>query len=535
VDGDGWGECTGDCDETDPAIHPGAEEVCNGVDDDCDGVIPADELDSDGDGHSVCSGADCDDDDPEVYLGRPELCDGADNNCNGEVDEGLDVDGDGFTPCEGDCDEAEPDINPSVPEYCDGIDNDCDVDVDEGFDNDADGWTACAGDCEDYVASVNPDQPEICDAWDTDCDGVLPADEADADGDGVALCAADCDDEDALRTPGAPELCDGIDNDCDLSVPVDEVDDDSDGFMVCAGDCDDDDAGLWPGATEQCDGLDNDCDGVVPLDEVDQDGDGWRICDGDCGDLNPDAYPGAPEVIDGADNNCDGFFDNYPPVAIAVSDADAGPVYICSDITLDGSGSWSPDPDGAIVGWEWTVQGRPAGSLVTAADIGDVNAELTAIVTDVLGWYALDLTVTDDIGATATDTVVFEAEYPPGNVEPVADAGNNLLLADESVCYTDPYGGYICPNCPDLTVALDGSASSDADGDTLSYTWTLISGAGSITDPAAETTSATLTGATTTYGVTTTHVYSLLLTVEDCPANTDTAVMTVTYECAGVL
>jgi hypothetical protein len=75
------------------------------------------ELDADGDGFTVCEG-DCDDDDNTVYPGAPELCDGEDNDCDGAVPAGeTDTDGDGYRVCEGDCNDS--DARVSVPGQAD--------------------------------------------------------------------------------------------------------------------------------------------------------------------------------------------------------------------------------------------------------------------------------------------------------------------------------------------------------------------------------------------------------------------------------
>jgi hypothetical protein len=142
----GYVENDDDCDDTDPAVYPGATEVCNGVDDDCDGDV--DEgltFDDDGDGYTSidsCEGSadDCDDADPAVNPGATETCNGIDDDCDTEIDEGLtfDDDGDGYTStdsCEGstdDCDDTDPAVNPGATEACNGIDDDCDGSIDEG-------------------------------------------------------------------------------------------------------------------------------------------------------------------------------------------------------------------------------------------------------------------------------------------------------------------------------------------------------------------------------------------------------------------
>ncbi len=262
-DGDGYRPWQGDCDDTNAAVHPGASELCNGLDDDCDGYSNYDALqegDSDGDGHPTCD--DCDDDAPANFPGNPEICDGLDNNCDGVVDEGMqtlwypDGDGDGYgapgdtvLACVGppgtaatqnDCDDDNADVHPGRPEDCDGLDNDCDGGVDEGVllatwpDADGDGfgtaldvvWACEAApgrslhqtDCNDVLPQVFPGAPEICDRLDDDCDGVLPLIEQDLDVDGMTPCEGDCDDATASTAADAPELCNDIDDDCDGQV-----------------------------------------------------------------------------------------------------------------------------------------------------------------------------------------------------------------------------------------------------------------------------------------------------------------------------
>lgn len=156
ADQDGYTTADGDCDDGDASSYPGASEICDGRDNDCDGDTPVDEADADGDGFRVCED-DCDDAVSTIYPGAPEICDDADSDCDGVSADREDRDGDGFDICGGDCDDDEAASWPGNTEVCDEVDNDCSGGVDD-IDEDADGHTIChpAGDCDDNDHEVFP-------------------------------------------------------------------------------------------------------------------------------------------------------------------------------------------------------------------------------------------------------------------------------------------------------------------------------------------------------------------------------------------
>ena len=227
VDGDGDGfACDLDCDDNALGINPDAIEFCfDDLDNNCDGQVDAQDdecscdspTDLDADGFRCL---DCNDGNPLVNPGSQEVCaDGIDNDCNPLTPDIFDSDGDGFN-CVLDCGPTDPNVNPNGIERCDdGVDNDCDgaVDGDDAdcacADGDSDGY-ACL-DCNDSNPNMNPGLQEVCnDGLDNDCNPATP-DIFDVDQDG-ADCTVDCDDNNPITFPGGGENCADLrDNDCD--------------------------------------------------------------------------------------------------------------------------------------------------------------------------------------------------------------------------------------------------------------------------------------------------------------------------------
>ena len=356
ADGDGVTTCDGDCDDTNANVNPDADEVCNDIDDDCNGTV----------------------DGPLSVDAATWYQDGdGDGFGNLAVDQRECVQPTGYVSNSTDCDDAVAEVNPNATEVCNDIDDDCSgeadgldaVDIITWFeDTDADGYgdstvsqQACDQpegfvlddtDCDDQIAEINPGLPEVCDDNDVDenCNGVAEEEGAlgaeiylvDADldgygefgnfvvacqtGEGIVELDGDCNDADDSVYPGAPEDCDDRrDTNCDGFSGADDLD--GDGFAACD-ECDDGSAARYPGADEICDGLDNDCDQEVDNEAidavvfyVDADGDGFgdteiRACGlpdnaaeqgGDCDDDNRLVFPGAFDVAnDGIDQDCDG-------------------------------------------------------------------------------------------------------------------------------------------------------------------------------------------------------------------------------------
>ena len=530
-------------------------------------------VDNDNDGYPQSE--DCNDSDGTVNPGATEVCDGIDNDCDDSVDEDVqstfykDGDGDGFgdpattdeacekppgfVPNGNDCDDANAESYPGNTEVCDGIDNDCDTEIDEDVttryyaDSDLDsygdpasyvdacsqpsGYVADNTDCDDTSAQAFPDNLEVCDEIDNDCDGsvdegVTSTYYADTDGDtygdetsiqeacslptGYSTIAGDCDDTSPTTHPGADEYCNGVDDNCDGTADEDTAvdastwyaDSDTDGYgdsatskhqcyqptgyVADATDCDDASADVNPGATEYCNGIDDDCDGTTDENDAadaadwyaDSDHDGYGNASTSAHQCSqPSGYVADATDCDdthatvypGAPEYCDGLDNDCDGDVDEDGDVVDGTTYY-ADSDIDGLG----DPDTTI-----DACSAPSGYADNAYDCDDVDASEPVVVDKSSGSSGGAGTLADPFDAiqdgidTASECVIVYAGTYRENIDLSGVDLDVWGVEGEDYTFIDP-NDTPCSSAaptgcaPAVTVAGGGGASPTLHGFTIS-------------------------------------------------------------------
>ena len=531
-DGDGYPE-SGDCNDTDATVHPGATEQCNGLDDDCDGVVDNGVLltfwtDSDGDGHgdagspvdacaepqgAVDSADDCEDGDADVHPGAAERCNGIDDDCNAVVDDGVltvwyadvDEDGhgdadapvedcdppDGFVAGSDDCDDGDPTSFPGATEVCDEADNNCDGTVDEGVtttyyaDQDGDGWgvldttrEACSvpegyaespGDCDDDEDAVHPAATEICNTVDDDCDGDIDDDDAGVDLSTGGVWYADTDGDGYGALAGLVQAC---------VQPADTVVDHTD--------CDDGVMAVNPGATEVCNGVDDDCDLLtddadsgVDLTTAtvyydDDDGDGY----GDVGDATLQCDAPSGTVTDATD--CDDDAPAVHPGATEIcdgidDDCDGDIDDADAGVDLSTGSVWYADTDGDGYGAAATSTAAcdaPVDTVLDATDCDDGDTAVHPGATEVCNGIDDDCDADIDDDDSSVDLSTGTTWYADGDADGLGDPDVSVLACDAPTAHVGNDDD--CDDTDATDTDGDGDqdcADDDIDGDGLRNGW----------------------------------------------------------------
>ncbi len=570
-----------DCDDNDESVNPNQSEVAyNGVDDDCDASTLDDDLDGDGypttaPEDAEVSGLDCDDENPDINPNAEEVCDGIDNDCDTQTDEGVtatyfaDVDGDTFgdesdseelcsaegnytTTDSNDCDDDDAAVNPAATETCNEIDDDCDDIEDDGLaentyyaDADSDGfgdedattetcaatapsgYTSDATDCDDSNAAINTDGYDVCeDGVDQDCSGaddtcVVTATDADGDGDDdVAFGGGDCDDTNAAISSRATELCDAVDNNCDGTVDEDSAadastwyeDSDSDGYgnsssttAACSQptgytsdntDCDDTTSSVSPAASETAyNGTDDDCDATTPDDDLD--GDSYNLAD-DCDDedaaVSPSGYDVCEDGVDqdcsGADETCvvtatDADGDGHDAIADGGDDCDdtvaavnPAATEVCDGVDNDCNGDTDDDDSGVADQSTWyrDADSDSYGSASSPQAACDQPSGYVADNTDFndssAAAYPGATEICDEIdndGDSSTDEGVTTTYYADSDGDSYGDASDSAALCAATATYSTTDA----TDCNDSSASVNpgatetcNSTDDDCDGDT---------------------------------------------------------------------
>ncbi len=223
---------------------------------------------------------------------------------------------------------------------------------------------------------------------------------------------------------------------------------------------------------------------------------------------------------------------NSAPVADA---GDTEALSPCTDFTIELNGFGSYDPDGDELTFQWNVVTVPNGSLADDSSFSDTTVPNPEFTWDVPGDYTFELQVFDGEFWSAPDVVTLTFVDISENQKPTANAGEPETAEVESECTSTSYV-WSCDACNAVEFDLDGTASYDDDGDTLTYLWEAAnseSSAVSIASPTTALATALTPEVEATYGTGQTTAFDLKLTVADCADNdTDTVKFSVT--CTGV-
>ena len=225
-----------------------------------------------------------------------------------------------------------------------------------------------------------------------------------------------------------------------------------------------------------------------------------------------DSIPDFVQVEVSSTNSC--------PEAVAAA---TSALHSCSDITVTAADS--DDPDGDSLDYSWRHLLAPYESNLAEDDFADPTAQQTTFFATATGTYTLQVSVND--GECESSPFQFDVTISvrPTNTPPTPLADGDGWVDAFANC-TQSGGDWWCSGCEEIDVIIDGSGSTDADGDPLTFHWENLydpAQAGwenylpaEIDDPHAISTTVTLQDAVAEYGETIYNQYEFMLTVTDC-------------------
>ena len=217
---------------------------------------------------------------------------------------------------------------------------------------------------------------------------------------------------------------------------------------------------------------------------------------------------------------------------IPVADAgEGGVVAPCEGDLIHLNGYSSYDPEGATLTYKWTVLIVPKGSTATNNNISSREAAAPTFQWDVEGTYRFELSVNDGKQWSAPDIVEHTVNGTALNEAPIANAGEDMVIDIEGDCETSSYV-WTCADCEEAIATLDGTGSTDPNGDVMSYLWTEETGGLVIDTPESAFTYARYPAQTSSYGVETSATFTVDLEVADCLLE-DHDTIQVVFTCTG--